>query len=86
MDADIRERTVVERGEFVIGAPAPTPLGRRVPRRNEEIDQRHSWTPQLMVHRTIRIDPALANPKPRIAAMRKVNVAAAFMPSNAALQ
>jgi hypothetical protein len=39
-----------------------------------------------MVHRKIRIDPALANPKPRIAAMRKVNVAAAFMPCNAALQ
>jgi hypothetical protein len=39
-----------------------------------------------MVHRKMRIDPALANPKPRIAAMRKVNVAAAFMPRNAALQ
>jgi hypothetical protein len=39
-----------------------------------------------MVHRKMRIDPALANPKPCIAAMRKVNAAAAFMPRNAALQ
>jgi hypothetical protein len=38
-----------------------------------------------MVHCKMRIDPAFANPEYRIAAMRNISRAAAFMPRNAAM-
>jgi hypothetical protein len=71
VQADIGQRVIVERGQFLVGPAAITPIGEHGARRDEHIDKRHRYTPGTrMVHCTNNLWPPYNQPEDHKSAMR----------------
>jgi hypothetical protein len=56
VQADIRQRVIVERGQFLVGSAAIAPIGEHGARGDEHIHNRHCSTPGIsMVHCTNKL-------------------------------